>query len=259
MKKPKLEDIRTAARIVSDVLIELKSLTKPDVSLEMLDALAEKRIRAMGGTPYNKGYKPDWAAEPFPQTVCTSINHEVCHGVARDRKLMEGDIVNYDLGVRYKSGCGDAALTVAVGTIDNRKERLMDHALRSLYEGIKVVKAGEKISSIGRAIEKFAEPRGYNIIRDFGGHHIGSEMHEEPHIPNLWEEINDQKFLEEGKVICIEPMITPGRGVIAINAEDKWTAFCRDYQPSAMFEHMVLVTKDGYEILTTHISEPVVR
>ena len=253
-KKTLLADQRIAANIVTDVLLELSSLSKPDVSLNMLDELAERRIRESGGIPYNKGYKPDWALTPYPATICCSVNQEVCHASPRGRLLKNGDIVKYDLGVRYKSGCGDAALTVAVGEIDNRKERAMRYGLQALYEGIKVVRAGEKIGAIGEAIERFLGPRGYRIIREYGSHHIGKQMHEKPDILNYanYQDPSFREILKEDAVICIEPMITPGDGKIAI-AKDGWTVYCRDNQPVVMWEHMILVKLDGYEILTKHI------
>ncbi len=253
--KTLLEDQRVAAGIVTDVLLELKALTKPDVSLDMLDELAERMIRERGGEPYNKGYKPDWALVPFPATVCCSVNHEICHAPPRGRLLKNGDIVKYDLGVRYESGCGDAALTIAVGEVDNRKQRAMRYGLQALYEGIKVVRAGAKIGCIGEAIERYAGVNGYTVIREYGGHHIGKEMHELPNIPHYADYTSPEfgKILKEGSVICIEPMITPGNGMNAINAEDKWTAFCKDHQPVVMFEEMILITHQGYEILTDHL------
>lgn len=251
-----LEDQRIAAGIVTDVLKELAEMTAPGVSLDMLDELAERRIREKGGEPYNKGYHPEWAQTPFPATVCMSVDYEICHGTPRGRTLKEGEIIKYDLGVKYGSGCGDAALTVAVGEISNRKERTMRYGLRALYAGIGAVKAGAPISAIGEAIEHFCLVHGYKTIREFGGHHIGKEMHEAPHIPHYRDPKDDEVFLQEGAVICIEPMITPGKGRMAMAKEDGWTAFCPDGQPVVMFEHMMLVTKDGCEILTHHIDDP---
>ena len=249
-----LADQRIAAGIVTDVLLELEKLTAPDVSLDMLDELAGRMIVERGGTPYNKGYKPEWSQVPYPSVLCCSVDYEICHAPPRGRTLRAGSIVKYDIGVRYKSGCGDAALTVAVGEIDNRKQRAMYYALKALYEGIKVVKAGVPISAIGRAIETFASTRGYRIIKEFGGHHIGKEMHEDPHIPHKYYKEDDDRFLQEGAIICIEPLLTPGKGEMRMAKEDGWTAFCPDGQPVAMYEHMILVTKDGYEILTKHVS-----
>lgn len=255
-KKTLLEDMRVAANIITDVLLEITALTKPDVSLNMLDEIAERMIIERGGIPENKGYKPSWAQTPFPATLSCSVNHEVCHGIPRGRTLKDGDIVKYDLGVRYKSGCGDAGLTVAIGNIDNRKQRAMRYGLQSLYEGVKVVKAGQQIGAIGESIERFVGPRGYNIIKEFSGHHIGKEMHMKPDIPNYTDYQSSllKETLKEGAVICIEPMITPGKGKILMAKEDGWTAFCPDGQPVVMFEVMILVTTEGYEILTKHIS-----
>ena len=254
-KEVLLEDQRSAANIVTDVLLELSSLSKPDVSLEMLNELAERMITERGGKSCYKGYMPRWAPQPYPAAICCSVNHEICHAPPRGRTLKNGDIVKYDIAVRYKSGCGDAALTVAIGDIDNRKQRAMRYGLEALYKGIEVVKAGVPISAIGRAIESFIEPRGYTIIREFGGHHIGREMHEKPDIPNKYYEEDDHKLLQEGKIICIEPMITCGKGNTAIAKEDGWTAFVKDGQPVVVWEHMILVTVDGCEILTKHINK----
>jgi methionyl aminopeptidase len=257
-KKALLADQRRACEIVTEVLLELKQLTIPDVSLDMLDELAERRIIELGGKPYNRGYKPSWSEVPYPNTICCSVNEEICHAPPRGRFLKDGDIVKYDLGVRYKSGCGDAAMTVAVGEIDNRKARAMRHGLQALYEGIKVVRAGIKIGEIGEAIEKFLGPRNYRVIREFGGHHIGKEMHEHPLIPHFADYTNPiyRYILQEGAMICIEPMVVPNdvkyKGIGMLS--DGWTAVTMNHQPVIMFEHQLLVTKDGCEILTKHLS-----
>lgn len=252
-KIPQIEDLRQAAIIVSEVLLQLRDLSKPGVSLEMLDEVAERVIREMGAEPYNKGYHPAWAPTPYPSTICCSVDFEICHAPPRGRTLQDGSIVNYDVGIRYKTACGDAALTVPVGNITPRQERLLRYAKQALYEGISVVKAGVPISAIGRAVESYASRNGYKIIREFGGHHIGTEMHEKPDIPNVYYPEDDAVLLQEGAVICIEPMLTPGNGRMAMAKEDGWTAFCPDGQPVAMFEAMMIVGKDGPEILTKHL------
>ena len=206
-KKTLLSDQRKACEIVTAVLLELKELTNPYVSLDMLDELAERRIIELGGIPYNKGYKPDWSPVPYSNTICCSVDFEICHAPPRGRTLRAGQIVKYDLGVRYKSGCGDAALTVAVGSVDNRKERAMRYGLQALYEGINVVKAGIQIGAIGEAIERYVGPRGYRVIKEFGGHHIGREMHEAPLIQHYADYTGPfyRQILQEGAMICIEP------------------------------------------------------
>ena len=252
-RRVKLKHLREAANIVSDVLLELKRLTKPGVNLGMLDEMAERRIREAGATPYNKGYHPEWSKTPYPATICASVDEEVCHAPPGLRELKKGQIVTYDVGIKYKTGCGDAAITVPVGEISNRKERLLRYAKRALFAGISEVKAGRPVSKIGEAVSKDADINGYYIIKEFGGHSIGREMHEEPKIPNFYDKKNDAIILTEGQVICIEPMITPGNAKIGISKEDSWTVFCLDKQPVAMYEAMILVTKNGYEILTHHL------
>jgi methionyl aminopeptidase len=249
-----LDDQRKAADIVTNVLLELQAHTKPDVSLDLLDEMAERLILEQGGTPYNKGYQPSWSDKPYPNTICASVDFEICHAPPRGRILREGSIVKYDLGVRYQSGCGDAALTVPVGQIDNRKRRATRYGLAALYRGIQAVQAGVSIAAVGRAMEQYAVSNGYKVIEEFGGHHIGREMHELPHIPNVYYPQNETTLLQEGAIICLEPMLTPGKGGFKIATEDGWTAFCPDGQPVVMFEHMLLVKNDGCEILTKHIS-----
>lgn len=255
--------MRAAAKLVSDILLELKELTKPGVSLDMLDEVAARRIKEAGAISANLGYKPEWAPTPYPATICCSVDYEICHAPPRGRTLQEGSVVTYDLGLRLNEAYGDAAITVAVGQVDNRKNRAMRYGLRALMEGIAVVKAGVPISAIGKAIEGFASLRGYTVIREFGGHHIGLEaMHESPLIPHVPYPEDDAVLLQEGAVICIEPMITPGKGVVKVAKEDGWTAFVQDGQPVVMFEAMLLVTKEGSENLTKDlfdISEEVER
>jgi len=253
-KKAQLEDMREAGRIVSDVLRELERLSKPDVSLDMLDELAERMIRERGAEPYNKGYHPAWSDGPYPSTICANVNDEACHAPPGGRILKNGDIVTYDLGIRYRKGTGDAALTVAVGEPSNRKLRTMRHAKHALYNAIRTVKAGVPISEIGKAIEATAFMANCRVVKEFGGHTIGKEMHMEPHVPMHYDSAFDSVLLQEGQIICIEPMLTPGNGKIGLSP-DKWTVFVTDQQPVAMFEHMILVTKDGYELLTNHIIE----
>ena len=246
--------MRASATLVSDILLELASLTKPGVSLDMLDELAARRIEEAGAVAANKNYKPEWAPIPFPATICCSVDYEICHAPPRGRTLQEGSIVKYDLGIRLNGAYGDAAITVAVGQVDNRKNRAMRYGLQALYEGIKVVKAGVSISAIGRAIEHFCALRGYTVIREFGGHHIGTKaMHEPPFIPNVYYKEDEDKVLKEGSVICIEPMISPGKGRSVIAREDGWTSFVPDRQVVIMYEEMLMVTKNGYEILTNHL------
>ena len=248
-----LDDIKKAASIVSTILLELKDLTKPGAQLNMLDEYANRRIKELGAEPVLLGYKPEWAKTPYPATCCMSVDHEVAHGIPGQRELKEGQIIKYDLAVRYGSGHGDAALTVAVGEVDNFKQRLMRYGLCALHEGIAVVKAGVPLSAISHAIEDYCLIKNIEIIKDFAGHHIGKELHELPNIHHFYVKEDDNILLEEGKVICIEPMVTrAGYGKVGI-AEDGWTAFQVKGQPVIQYEAMVLIGKNGPEVLTTHL------
>jgi len=246
-----VNDQTKAAEILSNILMELKGLTYPGVSLVMIEEMAERLNKEAGAEPTFKGYKPEWAKEPFPSALCASIEFEATHAAPVARSLEEGTIIKYDLGLKYKSGCADACITVPVGSIDNRRQRGIRYCLSALYKGIEQVRAGVPISSIGKAIEAYCEQNGYQVLKGLVGHHIGTEMHQTPYIPNHYDKAYDGMLLKEGDVICIEPHITPGKGYIDTWKEDGWTIYAVDKQPVFCFEHMVLVTKDGYKILTT--------
>lgn len=247
------QDIRQAATIVSDILLELKELVKPGVSLDALDEIAARRIIEAGAISANKGYKPQWAQNPYPATICACVDFEIAHCPPRGRMLKEGSIVTLDMGLKYKSAFADAATTISVGAVDNRKQRAMRYGLRALREGEKVVKAGVPIKEIAKAIEIYSNRMGYQVIRDYGGHHIGKEMHEEPSISHNYYPDDPDVLLEEGKVICLEPMLSPGVGRMGIFKDDGWTSFCLDGQPCVMFENMLLIKKNGCEVLTHHL------
>lgn len=254
-KKVKEEDIRKAAEIVTAVLLELQSLTKHGANLHLMDEIAERMIRETGATPYNLGYHPKWSKTPYPSTICVCIDEEVAHVPPGMRELEEGQIVTYDVGIRFKTACGDASITVAVGEITNRKERLLRYAKAALYVGVQEVKDGAVVSKIGEKICDFASKHGYSIVKDFGGHGIGAHMHEPPLIPNFYDKRNDDKILKKGQVVCIEPILTPGNGKMGVLGVDGWTSFCIDNQPCAMFEHMILVKKNEGEILTERLMD----
>jgi methionyl aminopeptidase len=254
-----------AYEIVSDVLKLLARHATPGVDTLTLNNLAEKRIAELGGGCYNRNYKPNWAPLPFPAAVCISINDEIAHGIPNaNRILQEGDIVNFDLGVIKDGECGDAALTVAVGQVDASKKQLLKIAKKALFAGIEQIKPGNKFRDIARAIEDTARHKGYVVNRNFGGHGIGADMHEDPFIlMNLNYDVNDQKnyvmrenmlngILKVGMKICLEPMLTEKDRYGRIE-ENGWTFKTRDGKPSAMFEHMLEVTETGCKILTTHI------
>lgn len=235
--------------IVSQVLKMLQKETKPGISLIELNDKAEKMITDLKGESINKGYRLPHIAQPFPTAVCISVNNVIAHGTPTAYKLREGDIVSYDLGVKKDGLCGDAALTVAVGQISKRDLKLLTVAYEALYKGIEAVKAGVKIKDIGYAIESHVLRNGYVVNRTFCGHAIGEEMHQLPNIFNFFHE-SAAGTLEEGQMICIEPMVTESDkyGIRHVNG---WTYMTRNGKNSAVFEHQLLVTKTGYKILTS--------
>lgn len=243
--RQEIELMRQAGMMVSKTHKYLKQYIKPGITTKELDRLAEDYIRSMGGVPTCKGY------EGFPATLCTSVNDEVVHGIPGNRKLKNGDIITIDMVIGYKGYQGDAAWTYAVGDITNEKKYLMKHTEESLYEGIKMVKPGARIGDISHAIEVYAIKHDLGIVRELVGHGIGTEMHEDPDVPNYGKPGHGPK-LKEGMTICIEPMLNLGVSDIYIE-DDEWTIKTYDGKPSAHYEHTVLVTKDGYEILTPRL------
>lgn len=240
-----IELMREAGKMVSKTHKYLKEFIKPGVTTKELDKLAEEYIISMGGVPTCKGY------EGFPATLCTSVNDTVVHGIPDNYKLKNGDIITIDMVIGYKGYQGDAAWTYAVGDISSDKKYLMEHTEKALYEGISQVKTGNRIGDISSAIEKYANKYNLGVVKELCGHGIGREMHEDPEVPN-YGQINSGPKLREGMVICIEPMLNLGTPDIYI-LDDDWTIKTDDGLPSAHYEHTILVTKDGYEILTPRL------
>lgn len=240
--------------IVSATLKLVAQAVKPGVTTKELDEIAEKNVLALGGIPINKGYQPNFARVPFPATLCTSVNDEVVHGTPSDRVLLDGDILSLDLGVKKDGVCGDAAMTVPVGNISSRNERLIRYAKHIVYEGIKHVKAGVQIKEISHAIEWYAKRMGFITNMRFGGHAIGVEMHEDPIIMNWSLEGMGEEKLVAGQMICIEPMITY-KDKMGMLMPDGWTVKTEDGKNSAFFEHQLLVTDQGCEVLTDHFTD----
>ena len=240
--KREIELLKIAGNIVYETHKYIKPFIKPGVSLLKLDSLAEDFIRSKGATPSFKGY------EGFPNATCISVNNEVVHGIPSNRKLKDGDIVSIDIGACYKGYHGDSAWSYAVGKLSSDCTYLMEHTKKALYEGIKVVKPGARIGDIGNAVEKYANAHNLGIVRELCGHGVGNHLHESPDVPNYGLP-NTGPVLKEGMVIAIEPMLNLGCCDIVVEDND-WTITTLDGKPSAHFEHTVLVTKDGYQILT---------
>lgn len=242
-----IELMRHAGYLVSLTHQYLKPFIKPGITTKELDELAEKFIYDHNAIPTCKGY------EGFPASLCVSVNDEVVHGIPGTRKLKNGDIVTIDMVIGYHGYQGDAAWTYAVGKINKQKQYLMKHTEKALYEGIKMVKPGNRIGDISNAIETYANKYHLGVVKELVGHGIGSEMHEDPDVPNYGKSGIGPK-LKPGMVICIEPMLNLGSADIGI-LEDDWTIITQDGSPSAHYEHTVLVTEDGYEILTPRLDE----
>lgn len=231
-----------AGQIVAAALDELKRLVKPGVSTRELDMFAEAFIIKREAKPAFKGYRN------FPASLCTSINEQVVHGIPSDRVLLEGDIIGLDLGAIVDGYYGDAAVTVPVGRIDPKVEQLLKVTEEALYRGIEQVRCGNRLSDISHAVQSYVEAAGFSVVRDFVGHGIGRELHEEPQIPNLGKPGQGPR-LKAGMVLAIEPMVNMGGSEVRI-LSDNWTAVTQDGSLSAHFEHTVVVTEDGPVILT---------
>lgn len=232
-----------ACSIVAEVLEKLKELIKPGVTTLELDIFVEEYIRNRGGIPAFKGYRG------FPNSLCTSINSQVVHGIpSAHSRLKEGDIISLDLGVCYDSYYGDGAVTYPVGNIIPSTKRLLDVTAEALYRGIEMARPGNRISDISNTIQTYVEKNGYSVVRDFVGHGIGRSLHEEPQIPNFGLSGQGPR-IKEGMTLAIEPMVNEGDSAVVI-LEDKWTAVTKDGSLSAHFEHTVAVTEDRPIILT---------
>lgn len=232
-----------AGNIVYETHKHIKPMIKPGVSLLELDAAAEKFILSKGAKPSFKGY------DGFPNATCISVNEQVVHGIPSKRKLKKGDIVSIDIGAEYKGYHGDSAWSYIVEDASDDIKYLMEHTKNALFEGIKEVKPGNRVGDISYAIGKYAEEHHLGIVRELVGHGVGNHLHEDPNVPNYGIK-GTGPLLKEGMVIAIEPMLNLGADDIVIDDND-WTISTLDGKPSAHFEHTVLVTKDGYQILTT--------
>lgn len=235
--------MREAGRIVCEILDELEKAVAPGVTTWDLDALAEKLIYAKGAKPAFKGYLG------FPSCLCASINEEVVHGIpSKKRKLAAGDLMKLDFGVVYRGFFGDSARTVPVGKVGQEALALVNVTRQSLQKGIAAAVPGNRIGDISHAIQSYVEAHGYSVVRSFTGHGIGRKLHEKPEVPNFGASGEGMK-LRPGMTIAIEPMVNLGTWEVGL-LEDDWTAVTLDHKLSAHFEHTVLITDHGPEVLT---------
>ena len=247
-----IELMRRAGAVVADVLLKLQEIARPSVSTAHLDAVAAEMTSKAGAQPLFKGVRSPQARTPFPGVICASINEQVVHGIPSEHvKLKEGDILSIDFGVRLDGYCGDAAVTVAIGEISGENRRLMDVTRQALDIAIARAAPGVRWSAIAGEMQRVAESAGFSVVREFVGHGIGRQMHEEPRVPNFVskELLADDIVLAEGMILAVEPMINGGTSDVR-TLKDGWTVVTRDGRCSAHFEHTIAVTGDGCEVLT---------
>ena len=243
-----IELLRQSNLLVGRTLAEVAKVVKPGVTTRELDKVAEEFIRDNGATPTFKGF-PNQYGDPFPASICTSVNEQVVHGIPNKKNILkEGDIISLDTGVIYKGYQSDAARTHAVGEISPEDQKLIDVTKQSFFEGMKMAKAGNHLYDISKAIQDYAESNGFSVVREMVGHGIGKEMHVEPQIPNF-KPIGRGMKLRAGMTFAVEPMINRGKKEIWI-LEDGWTCVTRDGMNSAHYENTLLITEGEPELLS---------
>jgi methionyl aminopeptidase len=254
LKSPReIELMRAAGRLVYEILCEMGRRTRPGVSTAELDQVASQMIRNAGASALFLGVRNPQARCPFPASICSSVNEAVVHGIPDDRPLQDGDIVSVDCGVRLKGYCGDAARTFAVGRIPPATQKLLDVTRQTLELAIDEIRPGIRWSAVARKMQKFAEGEGFGVVREFVGHGIGREMHEEPKVPNAWDRgLKNMDFeLVPGMTLAIEPMVTAGSPEVDFGDDAyRWVVVTKDRRLAAHFEDMVAVTQTGADVLT---------
>lgn len=245
--KKDIDYIRESGRLVALTLELTSKYVKPGVSTKELDLIAEDFIRSKNGTPAFKGYRAG-NSTPFPGTICASVDEEVVHGIPSGRVLKEGEIISIDVGVKMNGYYGDAAVTVAVGTISPAKKKLMEITEKSLYLGIAEAKEGNKLHDISAAVQEIVEANGFSVVRALCGHGVGKHLHEAPEVPNYGRRGTGLK-IKNGLTIAIEPMVN--EGVYEVDyGNDGWTIVTADGSPSAHYEHSIAIIDGKAEILT---------
>jgi methionyl aminopeptidase len=237
-----IEKMRRSGRVVREVLEELRSRVRPGTTTLDLERFVDRRLEQLKVRPAFKGYRG------YPCCLCASVNEEVIHGIPSDRRLNEGDIVSLDLGVIVDGYYGDSAITQPVGEISEETRKLLRVTEESLELAIEKVRLGRRLGDISATVQQHVEKNGFSVVREFVGHGIGRELHEEPQIPNFGHE-GHGPVLKEGMVFAIEPMVNSGGPEVRV-LDDHWTAVTVDGRNSAHFEHMVAVTQNGPEVLT---------
>jgi methionyl aminopeptidase len=244
--KEQIAWLRESGKILAQIMNYLTKSLQPGLQTREIDALAERLIAQSGAYPAFKGYKG------YPCATCISVNEEVVHGLPGERRLKEGDLVSIDLGINYKGYFTDAALSVALGKVDGRLKKLLETTRRALALGIQQAQPGNHLSDISYAIQHYVEKEGFSVVRQFVGHGIGLQIHEEPEIPNFGHPHNGP-LLKAGMVLAIEPMVNMGTWEVEV-LKDGWTAVTKDRLPSCHFEQTIAIGEHGPEILTPYLS-----
>ena len=237
-----IDIMRQAGRIVALTRLELKKHIKPGITTKELDTIAEEFIRSQNAIPSFKGYGG------FPGSICASINEELVHGIPSEKALKDGDIISIDIGAKYNGYHGDSAWSFPVGSISEEAQKLLTVTEESLFEGLKQAKSGNRLYDISHAIQMHVENNGFSIVEEYVGHGIGQELHEDPPIPN-YGLLHRGPLLKEGMTLAIEPMVNQGKRFIRV-LPDNWTVVTADNKLCAHFEHTIVITDNGYEILT---------
>jgi methionyl aminopeptidase len=245
-----LEKMRAAGLLVYQILSRMKEMVAEGVTTMDLEIEAEKIINDAGAKPAFKGYYVPAVGSRFPTVLCTSVNDEIVHGIpSAERVLKQGDIVSIDTGVKLNGYYGDSAITVPVGEVNGRTQQLLDVTRESLERAIDQMRPGNRLFDICGAVEQYVKEHGFGIVREYVGHGIGTQLHEEPQVPNYIDRKNENPRLKEGMVLAIEPMVNEGNSGSRLSP-DRWTAVTKDGSTSAHFEHCVAVTSGGPWVLT---------
>jgi methionyl aminopeptidase len=248
LKSPaEIDKMRRAGQIVAEVLDTMRERVAPGVTTAELNELAESIIRKYDAIPSFLGYPPG-SAHPFPASICASVNEELVHGIPGPRELNEGDIISIDVGAILDGYHGDAAITLPVGEVSSEAERLLRVTEAALYEGIATAKVGNRSGDISAAIQTYVEGQGYTVVREYTGHGIGRQMHEDPQVPN-YGRLGQGVRLRKGMTIALEPMVLVGKRQVR-TLDDHWTVVSCDGKLTAHFEHTIAITGGAAEILT---------
>lgn len=235
--------MREAGRLVAEIFEVLRPHVRPGVTMRELDRIAEKHIRSRGATPAYKGYRG------FPATICVAPNNVICHGIPDNTALREGDIVGIDIGARLNGWYGDSCVTYPVGAISPEAQRLLDVTQEAMWRGIRAAQAGKRLGDVGAAIQAYVESQGCSIVREWTGHGVGEKLHEDPSVPHFGKP-GSGILLRPGFIFTVEPMVNAGSYETVLDKNDGWTVRTADGSLSAQFEHSIVITDNGPEILT---------